>query len=126
MTNQAIQFQNTGSPSRQHFATNNSCNGATMNVSPFYTGGETHHDDYGRTANFGLSLNFSVPLDGGMVELCKSIARRQEQKMRLDYELVRALKCAELGQKGFMFRPNTPFAALCADVVPIVAYEKSN
>jgi hypothetical protein len=41
-----------------------------------------------------------MPLDGGMIEQCKAIARRYEQKMRLDYELVRALKCGELMQKG--------------------------
>ena len=126
VTNQAIQFQNTGAPSRQHFAANNSCNGTTMTVSPFYTGGDVHQDTYSRTSNFGISLNFSVPLDGGMVEQCKSIARRYEQKMRLDYELVRALKCAELGKAGFMFRPTSPYAKLCSDVVPIVAYEKES
>ena len=125
VTNQAIQFQNTGAPSRQHFAANNSCNGTTMTVSPFYTGGDVHTDTYQRTANFGMSLNFSVPLDGGMVEQCKSIAKRHEQKMRLDYELVRALKCAELGKAGFMFRPGSPYEKLCHDIVPIVAV-KSN
>ena len=97
-----------------------------MTVSPFYTGGDVHQDTYSRTGNFGISLNFSVPLDGGMVEQCKSIARRYEQKMRLDYELVRALKCAELGKAGFMFRPESPYAKLCSDVVPIVAYEKES
>jgi len=126
VTNQAIQFQNTGAPSRQMFATNNSCNGTTLTASPFYTGGDVHTDTYQRTGNFGMSVNVSVPLDGGMVELCKSIARRHEQKMRLDYELVRALKCAELGKAGFMFRPESPYAKLCHDVVPIVAYEKES
>ena len=125
VTNQAIQFQNTGAPSRQNFAANNSCNGATMTVSPFYTGGDVHQDTYSRTGNFGISLNFSVPLDGGMVEQCKAIAKRHEQKMRLNYELVRAIKCAELGKAGFMFNPKSPFAKLCADIVPIVAYEKA-
>lgn len=92
-----------------------------MTVSPFYTGGDVHTDSYQRTGNFGLSFNFSVPLDGGMVEQCKSIANRHEQKMRLDYELVRALKCAELGKTGFMFRPESPYAKLCNDVVPIAS-----
>ena len=126
VTNQAIQFQNTGAPSRQNFAANNSCNGATMTVSPFYTGGDVHQDTYSRTGNFGVSLNFSVPLDGGMVEQCKAIAKRHEQKMRLNYELVRAMKCAELGKAGFMFRPESSFAKLCSDIVPIVAYEEES
>ena len=41
--------------------------------------------------------------------------------MRLDYELVRALKCAELQQKGFTFHPNSKMKVLCQDVVPISA-----
>ena len=42
-------------------------------------------------------------LDSGMIELCKQIAKRHEQKMRLDYELIRATKCAEIMQKGLPF-----------------------
>ena len=98
-----------------------------MTISPFYTGGDVHQEDsYSRTGNFGGTINFSIPLDGGMVEQCKSIAKRTEQKMRLDYELVRALKCGELMQKGFMFRPGSRFEVLCSDVVPIIAYEKES
>ena len=123
MTNQAIQFQNTGAPSRQAFKNGVSCNGATMTASPFYTGGDVHTDEYHRTGSFGLSLNFSMPLDGGMIEQCKGIARRQEQKMRLDYELVRALKCTEIMRKGFTFRPGSRVEILCNDIVPIVALE---
>ena len=80
-----------------------------MQVSPFYMGSDTIPSDstYTRTGNWGMQLNFAVPLDGGMIELCKSIARKHEQKLRLDYEIVRALKCAELQQKGFTFRPGT-------------------
>jgi len=126
VTNQAIQFQNTGAPSRQAFLNGVSCNGATMTASPFYTGGDVHTDEYHRTGSFGLSLNFSMPLDGGMTEQCKSIARRQEQKMRLDYELVRAIKCGELMQKGFMFKPGSRFYPLCSDIIAISAYEKES
>ena len=53
-----------------------------------------------------MSINFSMPLDGGMIEQCKAIAKRQEQKMRLDYELVRALKCGEL-VLGFILSAQT-------------------
>ena len=38
------------------------------------------------------------------------MAKRQEEKMRLDYELVRALKCAELQQKGFTIYPGSRVA----------------
>ncbi len=76
---------------------------------------------YVRSNNWGAQLNFSVPLDGGMIELCKSIAKKHEEKMRLDYELVRALKCTEIMKTGFMFRPGSRVEVLCHDVVPIVA-----
>jgi hypothetical protein len=79
------------------------------------------NEGYVRSNNFGVQLNFSVPLDGGMVETCKSIARKHEQKMRLDYELVRALKCTEIMKAGFMFRPGSRVEMLCHDVVPIVS-----
>ena len=36
VTNQAVQFQNNGAPSRQHYGPNISCNGSTMTFSPFY------------------------------------------------------------------------------------------
>ena len=124
VTNQAVQFQNNGAPSRQYFANNVSCNGATMQFSPFYMGNDTiphEHTGYVRNNNFGAQLNFSVPLDGGMIELCKSIAKKHEQKLRLDYELVRALKCTEIMKAGFMFRPGSRVEVLCHDVVPIVA-----
>ena len=98
-----------------------SCNGATLTASPFYTGGDVHSDEYHRTGNFGMSINFSMPLDGGMVEQCKHIAHRQAQKMRLDYELVRALKCSELMKSGFTFRPGSRVEVLCHDIVPIVS-----
>jgi hypothetical protein len=124
VTNQAVQFQNNGAPSRQYFANNVSCNGATMQFSPFYMGNDTiprETDGYVRNNNFGAQLNFSVPLDGGMIELCKSIAKKHEAKLRLDYELVRALKCTEIMKAGFMFRPGSRVEVLCHDIVPIVA-----
>jgi hypothetical protein len=121
-----VQFQNNGAPSRQYFAANSSCNGTTMQFSPFYMGNDTvphDHTGYVRSNNFGVQLNFSVPLDGGMVETCKSIARKHEQKMRLDYELVRAIKCTEIMKDGFTFRPGSRVEVLCNDVVPIVSLE---
>ena len=126
VTNQAVQFQNNGAPSRQYFASNSSCNGTTMQFSPFYMGNDTipyENSGYVRSNNWGAQLNFSVPLDGGMIELCKSIAKKHEEKMRLDYELVRALKCTEIMKAGFMFRPGSRVEILCHDVVPIVAVE---
>ena len=124
VTNQAVQFQNNGEPSRQYFGSNNSCNGATMQFSPFYMGNDTvpyESNGYVKSNNWGAQINFSVPLDGSMIEICKSIAKKHEQKLRLDYELVRALKCTEILRSGFTFRPGSRVEVLCHDVVPIVS-----
>ena len=128
VTNQAVQFQNNGAPSRQQYARGVSCNGSTMTFSPFWLASENKPYDpesYSRGWNYGAQLNFMVPLDGETVERCKSIARRVEQKMRVDYELVRALKCAELMQKGFTLRPGSRVEHMCNDVVPIVSVIKN-
>jgi len=84
-------------------------------------GNDVLPDSYTRNNNFGAQLNFSVPLDGGMIEQCKQLAKRQEEKMRLDYEIVRALKCAELMKSGFTFRPGSRVEVMCHDIVPIVS-----
>tara|TARA_Y100001963_G_C6777151_1_gene447934 strand:- start:1393 stop:1734 length:342 start_codon:yes stop_codon:yes gene_type:complete len=98
------------------------CNGSVMTFSPFWMANENKPYDpesYSRGWNYGAQLNFMVPLDTSITEQCKSIARRQEEKMRVDYELVRALKCAELQQKGFTLRPGSRVEHLCNDVIPI-------
>ena len=135
VTNQAVQFQNNGAPSRQHYGPNISCNGATMTFSPFYMGNHTKPWDidedgmspssYTMAENWGAQINFMVPLDREGLNRCRSMAARQEEKMRLDYELVRVLKCAELQQKGFMLVPESRVYNLCNDVIPIASYKKA-
>ena len=102
-----------------------------MTFSPFYMGNHTTPFDetmsqqtYTVAENWGAQLNFMIPLDKRGLERCRSIAARQEEKMRLDYELVRALKCAELQQKGFMIRPGTRVYHMCSDIIPIAAFKK--
>ena len=131
VTNQAVQFQNNGAPSRQIIGPNISCNGATMTFSPFYMGNHTTpYDDqmdqqsYTVAENWGGQINFMVPLDGSLVERCKAAASRQIEKMKLDYDLVRVKNCAELQQKGFMIRPGTRVYHMCSDVIPIAAFKK--
>ena len=135
VTNQAVQFQNNGAPSRQHYGPNISCNGSTMTFSPFYMGNHTKPWDidegvmspssYTMAENWGGQINFMIPLDREGLRRCRSIAARQEEKMRLDYELVRALKCADLQTKGFMLRPGSRVESMCSDVIAISAYKKS-
>ena len=131
VTNQAVQFQNNGAPSRQIIGPNISCNGATMTFSPFYMGNHTTPFDdqmdqqsYTVAENWGGQINFMVPLAGSLVERCKAAASRQIDKMKLDYELVRVKNCAELQQKGFMIRPGTRVYHMCSDVIPISAFKK--
>ena len=129
VTNQAVQFQNNGAPSRQILGPNISCNGATMTFSPFYMGNHTTPFDenmdqqtYTIAENWGFQINFMVPLDGSIVETCKALGRKQLEKMALDYELVRAKECASLQQKGFMLVPGSRVYHMCNDVVPIKGF----
>ena len=131
VTNQAVQFQNNGAPSRQVLGPNISCNGATMTFSPFYMGNHTTPFDdemsqqsYTVAENWGMQLNFMIPLDGSIVERCKALGARQEEKMRLDYELVRVKECAALQQKGFMLLPGSRVYNICSDVIPIASWKK--
>ena len=39
--------------------------------------------------------------------------------MKLEYEITRASKCADLQRKGFTYRPGTTMAKVCQDIVPI-------
>ena len=129
VTNQAVQFQNNGAPSRQSFGNNISCNGSTMTLSPFYMGNDTEpqtEDGYVITENWGFQINFSVPLNKNLTKQCERMAESQIQKNKLDFELVRALKCAELQQKGFTLLPGSRVYHICSDVVPITSLIKKN
>ena len=74
--------------------------------------------------NWGAQINFMFPLDVSGLRQCRRIAARQEEKLRLDYELVRVLKCAELQRKGFMLAETSHVYSMCNDVIAIAAYEK--
>ena len=80
---------------------------------------ELYPSSYQLNENWGFQVNFMVPLDREGLRQCKAIAKRQEEKMQLDFELVRAIKCAELQQKGFTLLPGSRVYHLCSDVVPI-------
>ena len=74
--------------------------------------------------NLGLSATFSFPLDKKLQALCKEAATTQINQQaqitankRLDFEIARLKNCGELMQKGIMFHPRSPYAAICADVV---------
>lgn len=105
-----------------------SCQGPTMSVSPFalgsFNGGNDPTTYQSHNGNFGISMGFNFPLDGSLHELCKSRARvemeRQQaesDKAKLDFALVRAIKCLEIIKSGGFFHPDSPYGITCADIV---------
>jgi hypothetical protein len=136
VTNQAVQVLQ-GPYITNSYGGGITCQGPTMNFTPFvsssYSGqlpyygmknGEPTYQQEQFSINPGLSLTFSMPLDGGLQERCKQaaetwIARQQAEtdKARLDFELVRMLRCGEAIKAGVYFHPSSPYASVCADVV---------
>ena len=129
VTNQAIQTLNGPFPIAT-YGGGVSCPGPTLNITPFLTSNTNYSYDPGSYQTFtggaGGSISISIPLDSQIQDLCKeraqvAIARQQAEtdKARLDFELVRLIKCGEAKRNGFHFHPNSPYAAICADVVVI-------
>jgi hypothetical protein len=127
VTNQAVQVLQ-GPYAVNTYGAGVSCQGATFSVSPFALGSNNSSEDpetfTSRNGNFGVSAGVNIPLDGGLMELCKARAKveieRQKaeaDKARLDFELVRLLKCGEAIKSGITFHPESPYAKICADVV---------
>lgn len=111
-----------------------SCQGPTMSVAPFILGNLNGSSDpatyQSHTGNAGISFGFNFPLDGSLQELCRErvrveIRRQQSEyeKSRLDFELVRLLKCGEALKSGISFHPESPYAKICSDIV--VKYPKN-
>ena len=127
VTNQAVQVLQ-GPFAVNTYGSGVSCQGPTLNLQTFGYNNlnlskdpETYQTG---SINAGISAGFSVPLDGSFQELCKArvrteITRQQAEadKARLDFELVRLLKCGEAIKSGISFHPESPYAKICADVV---------
>ena len=127
VTNQAVQVLQ-GPYAVNTYGQGVSCQGPTMSFAPFVLGNTNGSNDpesyQSYNGNAGVSMGFNFPLDGSLTELCKSrarveIARQQAEadKARLDFELVRLLKCGEAIKSGISFHPDSPYAKICADVV---------
>ena len=132
VTNQAVQVLQ-GPYALNTYGGGVSCQGATFSVSPFLMNNQNNSDDpetfTSRNGNWGISAGLNIPLDGNLMNLCKKraeteIARQQAEtdKARLDFELVRLLKCGEAYKNGVMFHPDSPYYKVCADIV--VKYPK--
>ena len=119
------------------------CQGPTLNISPFLTtsvSGQYPYEPYAQldgegdldgtgqknswSFNPGISATISIPLDGRAQDACQLAAsshtariNAETAKARLDFELVRLLRCGEAVRAGVYFHPDSPYAAICADVV---------
>jgi len=76
------------------------------------------------TVSLGVSATWSRPLDKKLQEQCKQAAAANINLMnqtvankRLDFEIARLKNCGELMKAGIMFHKNSPYFAVCADVV---------
>ena len=76
------------------------------------------------TVSLGVSATWSRPLDKKLQEQCKQAAAANIDLMnqtvankRLDFEIARLKNCGELMKAGIMFHKNSPYHAVCADVV---------
>jgi hypothetical protein len=127
VTNQAVQVLQ-GPYALNTYGGGVSCQGATFSVSPFLMSSNNASDDpetfASRNGNWGISAGLNIPLDGDLMSLCKKraateIARQQSEyeKSRLDFELVRILKCLEVIKSGGFFHPESPYGKVCADIV---------
>jgi len=127
VTNQAVQVLQ-GPFAVNTYGSGVSCQGPTLNLQTFgYNNTNMNNDPttyQTGSLNSGLSAGLSIPLDGSFQELCKARVRTEIQrqqaeadKARLDFELVRLLKCGEAKKSGIDFHPNSPYAKICADII---------
>lgn len=118
--NQAVQI-NQGKLGEHSFGVGHGCQTPVMTFTPFFLGNDVRPKNYVRNQNYGAQISITVPLDGGMQELCKQLAKEKIAKEKLRYELERLKNCAEVMTKGFTFHQDSPFWVLCSDVVPIAS-----
>lgn len=127
VTNQAVQVLQ-GPYAVNTYGGGTSCQSATFNVQGFAYGNQNFSEDptaYStRVINPGMTIGISVPIDSTLQKLCKEralveIQRAQAEtdKARLDYELVRMLRCGEAKKQGIYLKPDSPYAQICADVL---------
>ena len=130
VTNQAVQVLQ-GPYAMNTYGGGVSCQGATFSFAPFVIGNGNASQDPEQfnsySGNAGVSMGFNIPLDGSLQELRKSrvrveISRQQAEadKARLDFELVRLLKCGEAKKSGIDFFPASPYYKVCADINVVV------
>ena len=122
---------NNGMTGKQQFG-NLVCSQPTMAVTPFYTGNDAQGEEtYSINEGWGVQLSFMVPLGDNKTcnELAKvklDLAKEELDKQVHDKQLVRILKCSQLHASGYMINPASEYAYICADVIKIRNYVKTN
>lgn len=93
--------------------------GAILFMRPIRTGQKSNF-----SVNGGITATFSIPLDRKHVRACQRAAEKQvallDAKLaseRMIYEIKRLKNCSDLIRDGVSFHPDSPFSAICADVV---------
>ena len=135
VTNQAVQVLQGPYPITT-FGQGVSCPGPALTIAPFVTGNLSNNTDpssyQSNSGGAGFTIGFSTPLNGAITELCMEAARTtiarnaaEEAKARLDFELVRALRCGEMKRAGINFHPQSPYAPICADIIVVNANSSS-
>ena len=89
----------------------------------YYTPNRTgQKDNY--NVGLGISATWSKPLDKELQQQCKDAAEANIALMnqahankRLDFEIARLKNCGNLLKEGISFHPNSPYYAICADVM---------
>ena len=81
----------------------------------------TNKDSY--ALGTGITLNFSIPLDRGLLKQCKEAAATQtniqKQKLKnleLDWHFARLKHCGEKKIAGIQFAKTSPYYDLCKDI----------
>ena len=79
-------------------------------------------DNY--NVGLGVSATWSKPLDKELQQQCKDAAaanialmNQAHANKRLDFEIARLKNCGNLLKEGISFHPNSPYYAICADVM---------
>ena len=128
VTNQAVQVLQ-GPYITNGFGGGVQCQGPTLNITPFTTASQSgsggmYWQPETWTFSPGISGTISIPLDNRAQNECLRAAQAhrarveaETAKARLDFELVRLLRCGEAARAGVSFAPNSPYASVCSDVV---------
>ena len=93
--------------------------GEILYFTPSRTG---QKDNY--NVGLGISATWSNPLDKELQQQCKDAAaanialmNQAHANKRLDFEIARLKNCGNLLKEGISFHPNSPYYAICADVM---------